>query len=41
MPWPLIGQLTDDDMRAVFTYLQSVPAILNKVPEPQPPQSGR
>ncbi len=41
MPWPLIGQLTDDDMRAVFTYLQSVPAIRNKVPEPQPPQSGR
>jgi hypothetical protein len=39
MPWPLIGQLTDADMRAVFAYLQSIPAIANKVPEPQPPQA--
>lgn len=38
MPWPQIGQLTDADVRAVFTYLQSIPAIANRVPEPQPPQ---
>lgn len=39
MPWPFISQLSDDDLRAVFAYLQSIPAIVNKVPEPQPPQA--
>lgn len=38
MPWPMISKLTDGDLRAVFAYLQSIPAIANKVPEPQPPQ---
>ena len=38
MPWPFISQLGDDDLRAVFAYLQSIPAVVNKVPEPQPPQ---
>lgn len=26
MPWPLAGQMTDDEMRAVWMYLKSVPA---------------
>lgn len=26
MPWPLAGQMTDDEMRALWMYLQSVPA---------------
>ena len=26
MPWALTGQMTDDEMRAVFMYLKSVPA---------------
>lgn len=38
MPWPMISQLTDEDLRAIFAFLQSIPAIANKVPEPQPPQ---
>jgi hypothetical protein len=38
MPWPMIRQLTDDDLRAVFAYVQSIPAIANKVPEPLPPR---
>ncbi|MBK8098108.1 MAG: c-type cytochrome [Planctomycetes bacterium] len=38
MPWPMISQLTDDDLRAVFAFLQSIPAIDNHVPEPTPPQ---
>jgi hypothetical protein len=37
MPYPFISQLTDDDLKAVFAYLQSIPAIRNQVPEPQPP----
>jgi mono/diheme cytochrome c family protein len=37
MPFPAYNNLTDADLAAVFTYLQSIPAILNKVPEPRPP----
>lgn len=34
MPYPMYKHFTDEDMAAIFTYLQSVPAINNKVPEP-------
>jgi mono/diheme cytochrome c family protein len=37
MPWPMIGQMTDDDLRAVFAYLQQVEPIRNQVPDPVPP----
>jgi len=37
MPWPFVGKLTDDDLKAVFAYLQSLPAISNKVPAPVAP----
>ncbi len=37
MPYPVYNNLTDADLTAVFTYLQSIPAISNKVPEPRPP----
>ena len=37
MPWPGIGKMTDEDLRAVFAFLQSLPAINNKVPQPVPP----
>lgn len=37
MPYQMIRNLTDDDLRAVFAFLQSIPAIRNKVPEPLPP----
>jgi len=40
MPWAMISKLTDDDLGAIFTYLQSIPPIQNKVPEPLPPQRG-
>jgi hypothetical protein len=29
--------MTDEDLAAVFAYLQSIPPIRNKVPEPLPP----
>ncbi|MCB9898120.1 MAG: c-type cytochrome [Planctomycetes bacterium] len=38
MPWPGIGRLTDDDLRAIFAYLKSQPAVSNRVPEPLPPR---
>jgi len=37
MPWPLIGKMTDDDLKAVFAYLRQIPAVKNKVPDPLPP----
>jgi hypothetical protein len=37
MPWPFIGQMTDNDLKAVFAYLRQVPAVRNKVPDPIPP----
>jgi hypothetical protein len=38
MPWPMIRSATADDLKAIFAYLQSIPPIENKVPEPQPPE---
>jgi cytochrome c553 len=37
MPWQEIGQLSDDDLRAIWAYLGSVPAVVNHVPDPVPP----
>jgi mono/diheme cytochrome c family protein len=37
MPWEEFSQLTDDDLKSIFTYLQSLPAISNKVPAPVSP----
>jgi mono/diheme cytochrome c family protein len=43
MPWPFVGSLNDDDLKAIFAYLQSLPPIRNKVPAPidPPEESGR
>ena len=37
MPWPVYRNLTDEDLEAVFAYLQSIPPIKNHVPRPLPP----
>ena len=37
MPWQSLNALTDDDLKAVYAYLRSVPAIKNRVPDPLPP----
>ena len=34
MPWSWYRNLTDEDLKAVFAYLQSIPPIKNKVPDP-------
>jgi mono/diheme cytochrome c family protein len=34
MPWQNVGKLTDDDLRALFAYLQSLAAVKNEVPPP-------
>lgn len=37
MPWQSCARLTDEDIKALFAYLKSVPAISNRVPEYVPP----
>ena len=37
MPWYNYGKMSDEDLRAVFTYLKSLPPIQNVVPAPLPP----
>ncbi|MEJ0085637.1 MAG: diheme cytochrome c-553 [Pseudomonadota bacterium] len=37
MPIPMYKHFTDSDLAAIFSYLQSIPAVKNKVPEPRPP----
>src|SRR5262247_495037 len=39
MPWPNVGAMSDDDLKAVYAYLRSIQPIHNRVPEPLPPPS--
>ena len=38
MPWPILAARTDDDLRAIWAYLRSIPPIKNGVPNPKVPQ---
>jgi hypothetical protein len=40
MPIAMYKHFTDEDLAAVFAYLQSIPAIANRVPEPRAPLAG-
>lgn len=37
MPWPNFSHLTDDDLKAMYAYLQSTEPVENVVPAPIPP----
>ena len=37
MPWPGYAKLTDDDLKSIFAYLKTIPAVANRVPQPVPP----
>ncbi|PWT77395.1 MAG: diheme cytochrome c-553 [Bacteroidetes bacterium] len=37
MPWPTVAQFTDEDLKSIFSFLQSLPPISNKVPAPLTP----
>jgi hypothetical protein len=42
MPYSVVSELTDDDMRALFAYLQSLKPVKNRVPQPiDPPEAVR
>jgi len=32
MPWPAFRNLTDDDLKAIYAYLRTIPPIKNQVP---------
>jgi mono/diheme cytochrome c family protein len=40
MPVAMYKHMTDEDLAAVFAYLQSIPPISNKVPAPLPPAAA-
>jgi mono/diheme cytochrome c family protein len=40
MPLPMYKNFNDADLEAIFSYLQTIPAIRNRVPEPLPPSSS-
>ena len=37
MPIPAFVNFSDDDLKSIFAYLQSVPVVKNRVPAPLPP----
>ncbi|HYC37031.1 MAG TPA: c-type cytochrome [Usitatibacter sp.] len=37
MPIPMYKHFTDADLEAIYAYLQSIPPVKNKVPDPLPP----
>jgi len=40
MPVPVYQNFSDDELKAIFAYLQSIPAIKNRVPNPRPPAAA-
>ena len=34
MPWPVFKNLNDEDLKSIYAFLRTVPAINNHVPEP-------
>jgi hypothetical protein len=37
MPAPMYAHFPDEDLEALFAFLQSIPAVKNRVPQPLPP----
>lgn len=37
MPIPAYSNFSDDELRAIFSYLRTIPAVKNRVPAPVPP----
>lgn len=40
MPWFNYRHMTDEDLKAVFAYLRSIPPVANHVPDPIPPPAS-
>lgn len=37
MPWQMYRNMTEEDLKSIFTYLKSIPKVNNLVPAPKPP----
>jgi len=37
MPWQFYRNMTDEDLKSVYAYLRTIPAVHNRVPEYEPP----
>ncbi len=37
MPWQEIARLPEEDLKAIYAYLASLPPVFNSVPDPVPP----
>jgi len=40
MPWQNLAVLNDDDLKAIYAYLRTIPAIRNEVPTPVSPNGN-
>lgn len=40
MPWYNLAKLKDEDLKAIYTYLRSLPPISNRVPAPVSPEEA-
>ena len=40
MPWNWYSQLSEDDLKAIWAYLRTIPPIVNHVPDPIPPREN-
>jgi mono/diheme cytochrome c family protein len=40
MPIPMYRHFTDADLEAIYSFLQTIPAVKNRVPEPLPPAAA-
>ena len=42
MPYFVVAELNDEDIKSLFAYLQSLPPVKNRVPQPvDPPEAGK
>jgi Cytochrome c len=40
MPYPMYAHLVDEELKAIWAYLQSLPPVKNRVPQPIDPPEG-
>ena len=41
MPWQMYSVLGDDDLKAIWAYLGTIPAVKNEVPDNIPPPGAK
>ncbi len=41
MPWEILSEMSDEDLKSIYMYLNTIPAIDNRVPDPKSPDEVR